>query len=229
MPFYGVTSRQIVEGLQQALIDLKVPHPLHLHCNNLGVPGNVETAVATIDAARGMPLHLAHMQFYGYGSEGEHHFSSAAATLAAKVNATPNVTVDIGQVMFGQTVTISADTLRQFSATGSAKPKKSVINDGDANGFGIVPYVYREGDFINAIQWACGLELFLLINDPYRIFFTTDHPNGAPFTTYPDLFALLMSRERRAEALSRIPQERARLDDAALADARIQLQRNRRR
>ncbi|VTZ26288.1 Formyltransferase/hydrolase complex Fhc subunit A [Methylocella tundrae] len=207
VPFYGVSSRKIVEGLQQALTDLKVPHPLHLHSNNLGVPGNVATALATIEASRGLPLHLAHMQFYGYGSEGEHGFSSAAATLAAKVNATPNVTVDIGQVMFGQTVTISADVLRQFGAAGSAKPKKSVILDGDANGFGIVPYLYREGDFINAIQWAVGLELFLLINDPYRIFFTTDHPNGAPFTTYPDIFALLMSKERRAEVLSRIPQD----------------------
>ncbi|MGO9673205.1 MAG: formylmethanofuran dehydrogenase subunit A [Methylocella sp.] len=207
VPFYGVTSRKIVESLQQALVDLKVPHPLHLHCNNLGVPGNVATAIATIAAARGLPLHLAHMQFYGYGSEGEHGFSSAAAMLAAKVNATPNVTIDIGQVMFGQTVTISADVLRQFGATGSAKPKKSVINDGDANGFGIVPYLYKEGDFINTIQWACGLELFLLVNDPSRIFFTTDHPNGAPFTTYPDVFALLMSKERRAEAVSRVPKD----------------------
>lgn len=206
VPFYGVSSRRIVEALQQALIELKVPHPLHLHSNNLGIPGNVETALATIDAARGMPLHLAHMQFYGYGSEGEHGFSSAAATLAAKVNATPNVTIDIGQVMFRQTVTISGDVLRQFGAVGSASPKKSVISDRDGNGFGIVPYHYREGDFINAVQWACGLELFLLITDPYRIFFTTDHPNGAPFTTYPDIFALLMSRERRAEVLSRIPQ-----------------------
>jgi formylmethanofuran dehydrogenase subunit A len=207
VPFYGLSSRQIMQALQKALVDLKVPHPLHLHTNNLGVPGNVETALATIDAARGLPLHLAHMQFYGYGSEGEHGFSSAAAALAAKVNATPNVTVDIGQVMFGQTVTISSDVLRQFGAAGSAKPKKSVIFDGDANGGGIVPYLYREGDYVNAIQWACGLELFLLIADPYRIFFTTDHPNGAPFTTYPELFALLMSRERRAEVLSRIPQD----------------------
>src|SRR5580704_3253465 len=54
VPFYGVTSRQIVEGLQQALIDLRVPHPLHLHSNNLGIPGNVATALATIDAARGL-------------------------------------------------------------------------------------------------------------------------------------------------------------------------------
>ncbi|ACK51331.1 formylmethanofuran dehydrogenase subunit A [Methylocella silvestris BL2] len=206
VPFYGLSSRQIMQALQQALVDLKVPHPLHLHTNNLGVPGNVATALATIEAARGMPLHLAHMQFYGYGSEGELGFSSAASTLAAAVNATPNVTIDIGQVMFGQTVTISSDVLRQYSATGSAKPKKSVIYDGDANGGGIVPYLYREGDFVNAIQWACGLELFLLITDANRIFFTTDHPNGAPFTAYPDIFALLMSRDKRTEVLSRVPQ-----------------------
>ena len=32
-----------------------------------------------------------------------------------------------------------------------------------------------------------GLELFLLISDPWRVFFTTDHPNGAPFTAYPQI------------------------------------------
>ena len=48
------------------------------------------------------------------------------------------------------------------------------------------------------MQFAAGLELFLLIDDPWRVFFTTDHPNGAPFTAYPDLFALLMSRDVRA-------------------------------
>ena len=59
----------------------------------------------------------------------------------------------------------------------------------------------------NAVQWACGLELFLLIDDPWRVFFTTDHPNGAPFTTYPEVFALIMSRDARAEATARLPQD----------------------
>ncbi|WP_036264337.1 formylmethanofuran dehydrogenase subunit A [Methylocapsa aurea] len=207
VPFYDVASRKILEALQRAIQDLKVPHPLHVHCNNLGVPGNVSTAIATIEAARGLPLHLAHLQFYGYGDEGDHGFSSAAAALAAAVNAAPNVSVDVGQVMFQQTVTISSDVLRQFNGVSSAKPRKSVIYDGDANGGGIVPYLYRESDFVNAVQWACGLELFLLINDPWRVFFTTDHPNGAPFTAYPDVFALLMSREARAEAAARVPQD----------------------
>jgi formylmethanofuran dehydrogenase subunit A len=205
VPHYGVTSRRIVEALQQAVTDLKIPHPLHLHMNNLGIAGNVETALATIEAARGLPLHLAHVQFYAYGTEGKRGFSSAAARLAEAVNAAKNVTVDIGQVMFGPTVTVSLDVLRQYNGSRNARPNKSVIFDGDANGGGIVPYDYRRSDFYNAVQWVCGLELFLLIDDPWRVFFTTDHPNGAPFTTYPDLLALLMSRELRAEWLADMP------------------------
>jgi formylmethanofuran dehydrogenase subunit A len=102
--------------------------------------------------------------------------------------------------MFGQTVTVSSDVMRQFSARGSARPKKSVIFDGVADGGGVVPFDYR-ADFFGSLQWAIGLELFLLIDDPWRVFFTTDHPNGAPFTTYPEIFALLMSRQAREKAM----------------------------
>lgn len=201
VPSYGVSSRKIVKTLQAAVDKLGIPHPLHVHCNNLGAPGSADTAAATIAAAEGLPLHLAHLQFYGYGTEGKRKFSSAAARLAELVNATPEVTIDIGQVMFGQTVTISSDVMRQFSARGTAHPKKFVIHDGDANGGGIVPYRYRP-DYYGTIQWAAGLELFLLITDPWRVFFTTDHPNGAPFTVYPKLFELLMNREARGEMAS---------------------------
>ena len=205
VPWYGVTSRQIVSVLQRAVHELGVPHPLHVHCNNLGIAGNFETALTTIAAAGDLPLHLAHLQFYGYAAEGPRGFSSGAPQLAEAVNAARNVTIDVGQVMFGQTVTISSDVLRQFAARGQASPKKYAICDGDSNGGGIVPYKYEAGSFHNAVQFAVGLELFLLINDPWRVFFTTDHPNGAPFTTYPELFALLMDRDLRAQWLSRLP------------------------
>ena len=206
VPDYGVSSRQIVKTLQNAVNGLGIPHPLHVHCNNLGVPqASAASAEATIGAAEGVPLHLAHIQFYGYGKEGERGFSSAARQLAKLVNRTKEVTVDIGQVMFGQTVTISSDELRQFAGRGQASPKKSVIFDHEANGGGVVPMDYRQKSYFNALQWAIGLELFLLIEDPTRVFFTTDHPNGAPFTTYPDIFALLMSREVRREWLDALP------------------------
>ncbi|MDQ2705123.1 MAG: formylmethanofuran dehydrogenase subunit A, partial [Pseudomonadota bacterium] len=166
VPSYGVSSRKIVKTLQAAVDRLGIPHPLHVHCNNLGAPGSADTAAATIAAAEGVPLHLAHLQFYGYGTEGKRKFSSAAARLAELVNASPEVTIDIGQVMFGQTVTISSDVMRQFSARGTAHPKKFVIHDGDGNGGGIVPYRYRP-DYYGTVQWAAGLELFLLITDPW--------------------------------------------------------------
>src|SRR5262249_50319720 len=66
VPGYGVSSREIIKTLQYAANDAEVPHPLHVHCNNLGMAGNVESALATIAAADGLPLHLAHLQFYGY-------------------------------------------------------------------------------------------------------------------------------------------------------------------
>jgi len=205
VPSYGVSSREIVKTLQRAITDLGVPHPLHVHCNNLGVAGSADSALATIAAADGLPLHLAHLQFYGYGKEGKRGFSSAAARLAEAVNANKSVTIDVGQVIFGQTVTVSLDILRQFRARNQARPRKWVILDGDANGAGIVPYNYRSADFYNAVQWAVGMELFLLIDDPWRVFFTTDHPNGAPFTAYPEILALLMSRDLRAQWIATLP------------------------
>ncbi len=217
VPWYGVSSRKIVKTLQASVERLGIPHPLHVHCNNLGAPGAADTAADTIAAAEGVPLHLAHLQFYGYGTEGKRKFSSAAARLAEIVNGTPEVTIDIGQVMFGQTVTISSDVMRQFSARGTANPKKFVINDGDGNGGGIVPYRYG-ADFYGAVQWATGLELFLLISDPWRVFFTTDHPNGAPFTAYPALFELLMDREARSKAVAGLPKSAISMSTLASID-----------
>ena len=40
-----VAAAQIVKALQRAVHELGVPHPLHVHCNNLGLPGNFETAL----------------------------------------------------------------------------------------------------------------------------------------------------------------------------------------
>ena len=207
VPFYGMSSRAIVKALQRGVHQAGVPHPLHVHCNNLGLPGNADTALQTIAAAEDLPLHLAHLQFYGYGTAGPRGFSSEAARLAEAVNAAKHVTIDVGQVMFGQTLTVSSDVLRQFNARTAAHPRKWLIVDGDANGGGIVPYRYRPTNFFNVVQWAIGLELFLLIQDPNKVLFTTDHPNGAPFTAYPEIFALLMDRDRRAEAMAGLPAE----------------------
>ncbi len=204
-PQHGVMPRQIVQMLSRAVFELGVPHPLHIHCNNLGVPGNIDTTLATIAAADGFPLHLTHAQFHSYGTEGDRHFSSAAARLAEAVNRNRNVSLDVGQIMFGQTVTASADTMAQYRNRAFASPDKWILMDIECDGgCGLVPFRYRDTNFVNALQWAIGLELFLLIEDPWRVFLTTDHPNGAPFTCYPHLIRLLMDRSFRNDCLASI-------------------------
>ena len=202
---YGVSPREIIKSLARAVRELGVPHPLHLHGCNLGVPGNMQTTLDTINAVEGMPLHLTHVQFHSYGTEGDRKFSSGAAQIAEAINSNPNISVDVGQVLFGQTVTASGDTMMQYSGHWHAHPKKWVIMDIECDaGCGVVPFRYRDKNFVNALQWAIGLELFLLVNDPWRIFLTTDHPNGAPFTSYPHLIRLLMDRSFRNKMLATI-------------------------
>jgi formylmethanofuran dehydrogenase subunit A len=200
---YRVTPRDILQALCTAVHDLGIPHPLHVHGCNLGIPGNDATTLDTIAAVDGLRLHLTHLQFHAYGKEGDRKFSSGAARIAERINASPNISLDVGQVMFGQTVTASGDTMLQYRGARHAHPKKTVTMDIECDaGCGVVPFRYRDRNFVNALQWCVGLELFLLVNDPWRIFLTTDHPNGAPFMSYPHLIRLLMDREFRLEKLS---------------------------
>ncbi len=131
--------------------------------------------------------------------------SSAAARLADAVNRNANVTVDIGQVQFVQTVTISADTMHQNENIRYANPKKSILVDIECEaGCGAVPFKYRRRQFVHSLQWSIGLELMLMIDDPSRCFLTTDHPNGGPFTAYPHILRLLSDRSFRETALDEI-------------------------
>lgn len=201
--FYEVSPRKILQVLSGALYELGVPHPLHVHGCNLGVPGNVTTTLRTIDALAGLPVHMTHIQFHSYGNEGDRKFSSGAAHIAEALNDNSNLSMDVGQIMFGQTVTTSGDSMMQHKGSAHAHPSRWVGMDIECDaGCGVVPFRYRDKNFVNALQWCIGLEIFLLARDPWRIFLTTDHPNGAPFTMYPHLIRLLMDKSYRNDMLS---------------------------
>jgi len=204
VPEFGVSSRKILESLNISNENLKIPHPIHVHCNNLGMAGNIGSILNTIDAAQGRRMHLAHIQFYSYDNKGKKGFSSGSIELAEKINKNKNISVDIGQVMFKPTVTISSDIWKQNQAKSNAYPKKWIISEIEDGGGGVIPYEYKNINFINALQWTIGLELFLLINDPWRVFLTTDHPNGGPFTSYPELIRLLMDLDFRNSIIDQI-------------------------
>ena len=223
-PHYPLTPRDIVRTLSRAVAELGMPHPLHVHASNLGVPGNQTSTLATMEAAEGFPIHLTHIQFHSYGTEGDRHFSSAAAEIAEAVNRQKNVTIDVGQIMFGQTVTISGDTMRQHANHRLAHPHKWTCMDIECEaGCGVVPFRYRDKNFVNALQWAIGLELFLMIDDPWRVFLTTDHPNGAPFTSYPHLIRLLTDKGFRNDQLARIHPDAAAMSRLAGLDREYSL------
>ena len=77
------------------------------------------------------------------------------------------------------------------------------------SGSGIVPYFFSAKNGVNATQWAIGLELLLLIKNPYQILMTTDHPNGAPFTTYPIVYKWLTDKKSRKEMLENVVSKKA--------------------
>jgi formylmethanofuran dehydrogenase subunit A len=207
-PVYGyktLTPAKIVAGLARIVDELGLPHPLHLHCNNLGAPGNFATTLETMKVLEGNRAHMAHLQFHAYGGDDWHTMRSEAAALADYFNAHPNLTADAGAVLFGNAVTITADGPWQhllYQLTGRKWGNIDVENE---TGCGIVPYTYKGSNLVNAIQWAVGLELLLLIDDPWRIFLTTDHPNGACFWRYPEIIHLLMNADFRRERVRALP------------------------
>lgn len=202
---YQITPREVLQALSRAVHELNVPHPLHIHGNNLGVPGNVLTTLNTMAGVDGYPIHLTHIQFHSYGTEGDRKFSSGAAQIAEAINKNKHVSADVGQILFGQTVTASGDNMAQYRNHKAGSPNKWVVMDIECDaGCGVVPFKYKDKNFVNALQWAIGLEIFLLVEDPWRIFLTTDHPNGAPFTSYPHLIKLLMDKTFRNEMFSRL-------------------------
>ena len=216
---YAVTPRQILQTLARAVQELGITHPLHVHGCNLGVPGNVDTTLNTIQGIEGLPMHLTHIQFHSYGTEGDFKFSSGAAQIAEAINNNKNITADVGQILFGQTVTASGDNMRQHANHRFASPNKWVCMDIECDaGCGVVPFKYKDQNFVNALQWAIGLEIFLLVEDPWRIFLTTDHPNGAPFTSYPHLIRLLMDRSFRNDMLATIHPEAQKMTTLASID-----------
>ena len=208
VPYFGVTPREIITNLVEVVNELKLPHSVHLHCNMLGEPGNYEITIKTLQLVRNkdfegrQSLHVTHLQFHCYGGDSWKTFESKADEVAKEVNKNENVMIDTGNVIFGDTTTMTADAPMEFDLfmlTGLKWANKDVELE---TAPGVTPYVYSPKVLVNAIQWAIGLELALLIK-PEKVIMTTDHPNGGVFTDYPKVIAWLMSKKAREEMLAK--------------------------
>jgi len=198
LPYEKLTDR-----LTDACMRLDLPHPLHLHHPFLGQMGAYEAVTQTIERAEGRPLHLAHLQFYGYRQNDAGQAVSAAEPLAKAINAHKNVTCDVGAVVFGDAAAVTADAGFAKKLGKGKRGFRSELWEADG-GFGVLPLLYDADNAMGATQFLTGLELLLLIGDPSRIFLTTDHPNGGPFTAYPYLIRLLADKPFRDETLKKL-------------------------
>ncbi len=209
-PYWDVTGREVVTALAKANEMLGLPHSVHVHPNDLGHPGNYPTTVSTMDAlkdieknstVRGQTMHLTHAQFHAYGGTSWRDADSGADHIADYVNKNDHVTIDVGQVTLDETTTMTADAPMEFDLyklSGLKWANKDVELETAA---GIVPVIYSGKAPVNSLQWAIGLELFLKVNDPWKVCLTTDHPNAGPFIRYPRIISWLMSNERRQEMM----------------------------
>ena len=212
----SLTPRAILETLCEAADELRLPHATHIHCNDLGLAGNVATTLGTMRALSGRRAHFTHVQFHAYAAAADGRRLSGARELAEYINQHPDVSADVGQVMFGPVTTLTADGAGEYLLYKSSG-RKWINNDIELEtGCGIVPHTYRERQAVAALQWVVGLELFLLAADPWRVVLSTDHPNGGSFLAYPELMRLLMDRSYRDECLKRV--NATLLAGSALAD-----------
>jgi formylmethanofuran dehydrogenase subunit A len=207
VPGFDLTSRTIIRELVAAANDLELPHPAHIHCNQLGMPGNWRTTLATMEALEGRRAHFAHIQFHSYGGgEGDElSMSSRVSELAAYVNAHPNITVDVGQVMFGDAMAMTGDGAAGYFLHKLFGQRWFNCDIELEAGCGVTPIEYRRKSVVHALQWAIGLEWYLLVENPWQVMMSTDHPNGASFFAYPQIIRLLMDRDYRRDCLGRCP------------------------
>ncbi|NWG10883.1 formylmethanofuran dehydrogenase subunit A [Candidatus Bathyarchaeota archaeon] len=217
VPCFCITPREIIRGLCKVNKLLNLPHTIHVHTNNLGKPGNYQTALETMKCVEDLydgnkpAIHITHCQFSAFKGDDWASLQSGAEEIANYVNTHSHVTLDMGQVIFTDTTTMTADGPFQYTLyelSGNKWVNHDVETETSA---GIVPFRYRRKRYVHAVQWSIGLELALLIKDPWKIFMTTDHPNGGPFTSYPKIIAWFMSKKAREAALKRInPRARSR-------------------
>jgi formylmethanofuran dehydrogenase subunit A len=204
---FDITPRQVIKAFIEVVSEIGLPHPPHIHCNNLGQSGNYKTTLETMRTAGDKRAHIAHIQFHSYGGEPGKNPTSKAPEIAEYINAHPNISADVGQVMFGKSTIMTGDApmawlLRQI--TGNKWVNADTEHE---SGCGIIPFAYQEHIYTHALQWAIGLELFLLSQDPWRLVLSTDHPNGGSFMSYPRLIRLLMDRTFRNEQIGLVNQK----------------------
>jgi formylmethanofuran dehydrogenase subunit A len=220
---FGVTPRDMIQGLCEINEILGLPMSMHLHCNNLGQPGcfeitknsieipsqikanqnlDVEWAETKLDPKRKQSVYLTHAQFNSFGGTSWGDFESGTKAIIDHVNKTDYIVMDSGCVPFGEATVMTGDgpaIHNLYKLTGNKWSNTDVEME---CGSGILPFTYLKSNPIHSVQWAMGLELLLLVKDVWKSIMTTDHPNGGTFLKYPQIISWLMSQRAREDTFN---------------------------
>jgi formylmethanofuran dehydrogenase subunit A len=219
IPEWDITPRDITRSICTAVEALGLPHPMHLHPNNLGRVGNVDTTIAQLDSIRDIKgnngrqhiAHLTHMSFECLGSSDPgstewRDLESGGISFAKYFNKNKFFTTDLGQITFGPATTMTGDGPFEYylHQLAGGKWTNATVDVELPGGAGVVPYYYNPKSLGNSIQWAIPLEFALSVDDVWRVVLTTDHPNAGPFTKYPLVISWLMSKKQRQNWLEQM-------------------------
>ena len=199
-----MTPRQVIDAIAGAVHELGLPHPVHVHCNNLGVAGNWRTTLDTLRTLEGRRAHLAHLQFHAYGGKPGGRPRSQAPEIAEYLGAHPELSADVGQVMFGPATTMTADA--PVSARAARHHRRQV---GERRHRGRDRLrdraVHLQARRTTSTRCSGGSGSSCSSSAATRggLVLSTDHPNGGSFLSYPQLIRLLMDRDFRNEQLRR--------------------------
>ncbi|MEX0886421.1 MAG: amidohydrolase family protein [Phycisphaeraceae bacterium] len=189
-------ERETITRLGRALAHLPPGPRLHLHAPALGQPGSADATVKLIHALDGLPIHLAHVQFYAYGRSPRGQHTSGTEPVADALARARTISADVGCISFGKAMMVSRDHALA-AQLGRLLDTQPVTREG----WSVMPLSYRHDNPVHAVQWATGLELILRSPRLDRLALTVDHPNGGPFRNLPALLGLLMHRDARQAAL----------------------------
>ena len=176
-------------GADPAVDDLGIPHPAHIHANNLGLPGQLRDDARGHRDLEGRRGHFAHIQFHSYGGGRAARLRSQIPELADYVDAHPGLSIDVGQILFGDTTSMTAYGPRgQFlhGVTGwkwfndDIEPEDRLRHPPDRVQAPEPRPRPPVGDRPRVVPAREG---------PRRVALSTDHPNGGSFLAYPQIVA----------------------------------------
>ncbi len=217
VPHFEITPAEIYENYVKINEILGLPHSIHIHPNLLGEPGNYELTLETWDVIKNAGVepnpqlgereqlaHNTHVQFHAYGGDSWPTFESMAEEIAKYLNKNDHMTIDLGAVTLDETTTMTADGPLEWELHELTGFKWANYDVELETGSGVVPFIYSPKNPVHSVQWAIGLEIALLTENPWQVVISTDHPNAGPFFRYPRIMAWLMSEEYRNQWIERV-------------------------